>query len=176
MSGWSPERIERLKTLWAQGLTASQIADRLGGVTRNAVCGKIDRLGLPGRKTGKFTRRARRATVARSRKTRTPFKIGALASDEHKRRARETVDKALEPLDCDPVPSERIGIMELIATTCRWPCGDPRDEDFGYCGRHSEPGTPYCEYHDSISSAGRPVRVRPDLNRPFAPQNSVEVA
>ena len=48
---WNDERVELLKKLWADGLSASQIAGRLGGVTRNAVIGKVHRLGLSGRAT-----------------------------------------------------------------------------------------------------------------------------
>ncbi|MGZ5850479.1 MAG: GcrA family cell cycle regulator, partial [Methyloceanibacter sp.] len=48
---WNDERVELLKKLWAEGLSASQIASRLGGVTRNAVIGKVHRLGLSGRAT-----------------------------------------------------------------------------------------------------------------------------
>ena len=49
--GWTEERVELLKKLWSDGLSASQIAGRLGGITRNAVIGKVHRLGLAGRAT-----------------------------------------------------------------------------------------------------------------------------
>ena len=49
--GWTDERVETLKKLWLDGLSASQIAKSLGGVTRNAVIGKVHRLGLSGRAT-----------------------------------------------------------------------------------------------------------------------------
>ena len=51
LPGWSEDRVERLKVLWADGLSASQVAKQLGGVTRNAVIGKVHRLGLAGRRS-----------------------------------------------------------------------------------------------------------------------------
>ena len=59
---WTDERVEKLKRLWAEGLSASQIAAQLGGVSRNAVIGKVHRLNLPGRaKAGGSTGASRSA-------------------------------------------------------------------------------------------------------------------
>jgi GcrA cell cycle regulator len=66
---WTDERVEKLKKLWADGLSASQIAAQLGGVSRNAVIGKVHRLNLPGRAKsgGQSSVRTKRATAARGR-------------------------------------------------------------------------------------------------------------
>ncbi len=56
-TGWTPARVDTLKSLWSEGLSASQVAKSLGGVTRNAVIGKIHRLGLSGRAAGGVIRR-----------------------------------------------------------------------------------------------------------------------
>lgn len=70
---WTDERVEKLKKLWSEGLSASQIAAQLGGVSRNAVIGKVHRLSLPGRaKAGGSTAaaaRPKRATSARAHRT-----------------------------------------------------------------------------------------------------------
>src|SRR6476660_8895926 len=68
---WTDERVELLKKLWAEGLSASQIAGRLGGVTRNAVIGKVHRLGLSGRATSSRSSspRPRRTHVPRANRT-----------------------------------------------------------------------------------------------------------
>ena len=63
---WTDERVELLKKLWAEGLSASQIAARLGGVTRNAVIGKAHRLGLTGKHGGSSLKRARAFRPGRS--------------------------------------------------------------------------------------------------------------
>jgi len=64
---WNDERVELLKKLWADGLSASQIAGRLGGVTRNAVIGKVHRLGLSGRATTSRMKSHRPARAASPR-------------------------------------------------------------------------------------------------------------
>uniref|UniRef100_UPI0025F3CA20 GcrA family cell cycle regulator n=1 Tax=uncultured Caulobacter sp. TaxID=158749 RepID=UPI0025F3CA20 len=72
LPGWSEDRVERLKALWADGLSASQVAKQLGGVTRNAVIGKIHRLGLAGRAAGVRIARPRSASSPRPRRPAAP--------------------------------------------------------------------------------------------------------
>ncbi|MEO1200413.1 MAG: GcrA family cell cycle regulator [Pseudomonadota bacterium] len=150
---WTDERVELLKRLWAEGLSASQIAGQLGGVTRNAVIGKVHRLGLSGR--AKSTRpvaprqkRSRPATRPSGKRPSAPT-MGNVAL-----KANPETEIAPEPA---PLPSvvvpmsRRASIMELNERTCRWPIGDPGTEDFHYCGCPSEPGSPYCDYHAQIA-------------------------
>ncbi len=153
---WTDDRVDLLKKLWAKGLSASQIAGRLGGVTRNAVIGKVHRLGLSRRSTPP------RAPAPRRRKTRAPSPPGragpfrtsgsaALKSDV------ETMpEPGLEPAPAPIVelvipPGERLNILALNEQTCRWPIGDPGTSDFHYCGRQSDQGVPYCEHHSRIA-------------------------
>lgn len=151
--GWTEERVERLKQLWMEGLSASQIAAELGGVTRNAVIGKVHRLGLSGRaKPARSSApRARKPRQARPRGEPRYVSVGNTAL-----KADPLLDYDLEP---EPAviteliipPAERKSIMQLNEQTCKWPIGDPTEEDFHFCGRHSPVGTPYCEHHARIA-------------------------
>jgi GcrA cell cycle regulator len=151
MSGWwSDERIDFLKKMWADGLSASQIYRRLGAVSRSAVIGKLHRLGLPGR--------AKRQ----------------LFSNPHKNRPRKLVRKPraypkvvtrfgrssarlwddLGP--AEPLPAveeivipekERKQLVDLEQNDCRWPIGDPKQAGFHFCGRRKVAGLSYCMDH-----------------------------
>lgn len=164
---WTTERVELLKKLWGEGLSASQIAGELGGVTRNAVIGKVHRLGLSGRaKTPAPTSKPRRSrpstpsasTASGSRPSASqPQSRGATALKMAPAPVAE-VKPAAEPI-AELVPiSERATILTLTERTCKWPIGDPSREDFYFCGRHSEPGVPYCPYHCKL--AYQPVADR----------------
>ncbi|WP_417676242.1 GcrA family cell cycle regulator [Roseibium sp.] len=164
---WTTERVELLKKLWSEGLSASQIAGELGGVTRNAVIGKVHRLGLSGRaKTPSPASKPRRnrpsspaspASSASRQNTQQPQSRGATALKMAPAPAPE-IERQAEPI-AELVPiSERATILTLTERTCKWPIGDPSREDFYFCGRHSDPGVPYCAHHCKI--AYQPVSDR----------------
>ncbi|WP_068080680.1 GcrA family cell cycle regulator [Polycladidibacter stylochi] len=189
---WTAERVELLTKLWAEGLSASQIAAELGNVTRNAVIGKVHRLGLSGRaKSGgsggaaKARKQAPAPTPAASVTTTTrasvsapTASIGEPARQEAapiKRMAQAPVSGAtalkIEPelqeneeIGNLPAPeifipvNERASILTLNERTCKWPIGDPGSDDFYFCGRQSDGGTPYCAHHRAI--AYQPVNDR----------------
>jgi GcrA cell cycle regulator len=145
---WTDERVELLKKLWSEGLSASQIAGRIGSVSRNAVIGKVHRLGLSGRATTSRMKthrpRTRIANPKRAVKPRfaTPGNpiVRALYSAEP-----ETVQPVVEEL---VIPlAERKSIQTLTECSCRWPIGDPQAADFHFCGRNKVPSLPYCEVH-----------------------------
>lgn len=154
---WTEERVEVLKKLWTEGLSASQIALELGGVTRNAVIGKVHRLGLSGRgktsNTVSRTRQPRNSTHANRMRSSGGGSIGnaalKMSPDENPEIAPAPRPVRYEELVI-PI-SERANIMQLNEHTCRWPIGDPTDEDFHYCGRKSEDGVPYCSHHRRIA-------------------------
>jgi GcrA cell cycle regulator len=143
--GWTDERVETLKRLWLDGLSASQIAKQLGGVTRNAVIGKVHRLGLSGRATP-------------SKPARPVFKAPrparqAAAAPSAPRRIAEPV--AAAPLAAPPVRyiEEAPGsatVLTLGAHMCKWPIGDPSLETFTFCGRRATDG-PYCGDHARVA-------------------------
>jgi len=152
---WNDERVELLRKLWAEGLSASQIAGRLGGVTRNAVIGKVHRLGLSGRAT------TSRVKMIRPRnRTTAPGVPSAKRAVAPARRFAQSGNPALRQLyqpDAEPfIPSveeldiplaERKSIQTLSECSCRWPIGDPQLADFHFCGKNKVPGLPYCEFH-----------------------------
>ncbi len=147
---WTEERVETLKKLWQDGLSASQIAAEHGGVTRNAVIGKVHRLGLSGRGQPTTTiKRQRRAQASAPRRPRQTVTIGNLAL--------QTNFEALADVDLRPrrnvvVPiAKRLSIFALTERTCKWPIGDPGQEDFHFCGHDSLDGVPYCEYHAGVA-------------------------
>jgi GcrA cell cycle regulator len=147
---WTDERVELLKKLWSDGLSASQIAAELGGITRNAVIGKVHRLGLSGR--------AKSASVGvpRQRKARSSsmLRIGRSAVRGNTALAHAyDVEAENEPELLDNIIpiGQRRTLMELSEQTCRWPIGDPGNGDFFFCGGHSVEGLPYCAYHSRIA-------------------------
>lgn len=161
---WPPERVEILKKLWMDGLSASQIAAQLGdNITRNAVIGKVHRLGLSGR--GSPTRVSRPRT-RRPRQPSAPKRMPTSGNAALKPRQTPMVAKrqepALEPIRLVDIPEgERIGILGLTEKTCRWPLGDPDSDEFCFCGKTPQDSTPYCEYHASIAYQPANERRRP---------------
>ncbi|MCY0149761.1 GcrA family cell cycle regulator [Hoeflea sp. G2-23] len=161
---WTDERVERLKKLWADGLSASQIAAQLGGVSRNAVIGKVHRLNLPGRAKsgGQASVRTKRTTAA----PRAPAYAGRTAAQATRTVSRSSGGAALqqqvdavavEEIDTRPtedvvVPiSRRLTLVELSERTCKWPIGDPLQEGFHFCGNDSGEASPYCGYHAKLA-------------------------
>jgi GcrA cell cycle regulator len=145
---WNDERVEALKKLWGDGLSASQIAGRLGGVTRNAVIGKVHRLGLAGRATTSRMKshrpRVRSQSVKHLMKAR-PINIGNPAFRKLYLADSEPYVPPAEELVIPP--NERKYIQTLTESCCRWPIGDPQQPDFHFCGKSKIPGLPYCEVH-----------------------------
>jgi GcrA cell cycle regulator len=158
---WTDERVERLKSLWLEGLSASQIAAELGGVTRNAVIGKVHRLGLSGRAKPQSPRATTHQPRARSNGTGRsapsaprpprPMTIGNVAL-KTEARAEARPERAPAPeIEEGPITYERITILNLTEATCKWPVGDPGRPDFFFCGRKSDTSGPYCGYHARIA-------------------------
>ena len=157
---WTEERVELLKKLWAEGLSASQIAGRLGGVTRNAVIGKVHRLGLAGRATSS------RSSAPRPRRTHVPranrapsLMFGTRGNTALKPQYEAKQDAEPAPLVELVIPlNERASIMTLKESMCRWPIGDPAEPEFHFCGRKKCGTLPYCEHHARM--AYQPVQAR----------------
>ncbi|MEO8114614.1 MAG: GcrA family cell cycle regulator [Phenylobacterium sp.] len=149
--GWTDERVEMLKKLWQDGLSASQIAKQLGGVTRNAVIGKVHRLGLSGRATP-------------SKPARTVFKAprparAAVAAPSAPRRMCEPAAQQPQPAQVrymDETPGSAT-VLTLGAHMCKWPIGDPSLDTFTFCGRMAGDG-PYCHEHSQV--AYQPTQAR----------------
>lgn len=147
---WDDERIEQLKKLWSEGLSASQIAAELGGVTRNAVIGKVHRLGLSGRAKAKSPAVSRvRKAAAKPQRVQHIVSRGNLAVIED---VEMDVEPVIDTRENVVVPiSRRISIMELKEGVCRWPLGDPQTSEFAYCGSDCSGNKTYCGPHARIA-------------------------
>jgi GcrA cell cycle regulator len=122
---WTDERTELLKKLWGSGLSCSQIAEKFGDCTRNAVLGKLTRLGLPGRK------QLRPRPIAPNN------------------------PPPPRPAPNEEPAGERFGLADLTAIMCHFPLGDPREPGFGFCGAHKSPLVPYCDHHAALAYPSR---------------------
>jgi GcrA cell cycle regulator len=155
MAFWNDERIEALKKLWADGLSASQIQRELGAATRNMIIGKVHRLGLSGRQSPLGRAPRARAVLVRAARTLADNGKDSSLTQRIKHRlappppALVVVPAAPEPAPPDPVPpaGQRCSVMELTADACRWPIGDPQSPEFSFCGDMAIDGRPYCARH-----------------------------
>ena len=148
--GWTDERVEVLKKLWLDGLSASQIAKQLGGgVTRNAVIGKVHRLGLSGRATPS---KPARPVVVRMAPRPRPISTPAAP------RRPTPLPTVAQPTVI--VRREEPGsatVLTLAQHMCKWPIGDPSSRDFTFCGKAAG-GHTYCADHAAI--AYQPVQKK----------------
>ena len=179
---WTDERVELLKKMWTEGQSASQIAKELGGVTRNAVIGKVHRLGLSNRAGAASTP----APEKKPAKAKADSKPAAKKAPAERVVAvtvtapRKPIVPAGQPLPPQPSANEispealakvsevektakKISLMELTERTCKWPIGDPATEDFWFCGLSVQQGKPYCEAH--VGVAFQPMSSRRDRRR-----------
>lgn len=143
---WSEARVARLRELHAEGWSSTHIAAALGGITRNAVIGKLHRMGDSAQHaSARHSSEAPRETAVGSGEQAQPS--GAIAAGAE-RRADEGVRIAPRQLEA-PVP--KMLLLDALGTgSCRYPIGTPGHEDFGFCGHPSEPGRVYCAYHDAV--------------------------
>lgn len=156
--GWTDERVSLLRKLWTEGLSASQIAKQLGGVTRNAVIGKVHRLGLAGRATPsrpakrpvRVARPARPVTGPSAPRLRNA--IGGVMPSQP-----TVMIPALEPLRRED--GTTVSVLTLTDSMCKFPIGDPPDADFAFCGRDACAG-PYCADHARLAYQPSQARRR----------------
>ena len=124
MSLWTEERVKKLKELWGKGNTASQIAEIIGGISRNAVIGKAHRLNL----SAKI--KTRTATSNEN------FENSTEAKNVKLRRGRRSKFKSLI-IEKDFEPENPKQLEELDENSCKWPIGHPNEKSFYFCGRKS---------------------------------------
>lgn len=189
---WTDERVEILKKMWGEGQSASVIAKELGGVTRNAVIGKVHRLGLSNRagSGGSAKPAAKEKPKAEPKKkmaaekpAASPSPAPAAAAEPAPRVQTPAVRKIIpagQPLPPQPSANEispealarvseveksakKISLMELTERTCKWPIGDPATEEFWFCGLPVQTGKPYCDAH--VGVAFQPMSSRRDRRR-----------
>jgi len=190
---WTDERVEKLRQMWSEGMSASQIAKSLGGVTRNAVIGKVHRLGLSNRTSSKpdggpdmaqdipVTAKPSVAEPApkpaaetapkpkpKPEATPTPAPAPAqVARPAAPLNVREPRPPMEAPVTADLAAIDaramKISLLELTERTCKWPIGDPTSDDFHFCGQPAHPGKPYCEAH--VAVAFQPMSSRRERER-----------
>ncbi len=179
---WTEDRVVLLKKLLGEGMSASQIAKELGGVTRNAVIGKIHRLGLSNRPDGTVdpTEVSDESTEGSDSLEPANDTTGEVSANGTAVSLRKTIVPADQPLPPQPSANEvsaealanvrevelkarKISLLELTERTCKWPIGDPATDEFWFCGLAAKPGKPYCEAH--ISVAFQPPNSRRDRRR-----------
>ncbi|MFC6198933.1 GcrA family cell cycle regulator [Ponticaulis profundi] len=164
---WTEERVEALKKLWTEGHSASQIANQLGGVTRNAVIGKVHRLGLSGRATpSRPVKRPPRLARPKPTPQRVEQPVKAKVEPEAVEETAATPalptvaprgDEVLAPATLSN--GEHANVLNLRESMCKWPIGDPMDKDFAFCGRAAADG-PYCKEHAKVAFQPKKSRVR----------------
>ena len=138
---WTDQMVEDLRQMWIEGLTANEIAKKLG-VSKNSIVGKVHRLCLT----------ARPSPIKRKEDEISPETIPVaenmpiveeLAVQENVTPEQVENTSCLNPLG--------IKLVNLDSHTCRWPLGDPRDEDFGFCGKKVRAGQTYCDEHSALA-------------------------
>ena len=131
---WNEEKVNKLKKLWGKGNTASQIAEIIGGISRNAVIGKAHRLNL----SSKI--KTRNASSSQS------FDSSIEENNSKQRQVRKSKFKSLL-IEKDFEPENPKKLEELDESSCKWPVGHPEEESFYFCGRSSLKDFSYCKLH-----------------------------
>ena len=131
---WTEEKVSKLKELWGKGNTASQIAEIIGGISRNAVIGKAHRLNL----SAKI--KTRTATSNKS------FENSIEENNARSRKSRKSKFKSLI-IEKDFEPENPKQLEELDESLCKWPIGHPDEKEFYFCGRSSLKDFSYCKLH-----------------------------
>ena len=131
---WTDEKVAKLKELWGKGSTASQIAEIIGGITRNAVIGKAHRLNL----SAKIKTRA-----AASKET---YNVSNNNQNVNGRKGRRNKFRSLI-IDKNFEPENPKQLEELDENSCKWPIGHPDEKSFYFCGRSSLKDFSYCKLH-----------------------------
>lgn len=143
--GWTDEKVNELRRLWEKGLTANEIAKALD-VTKNAVVGKVHRLCLKARPSPIKTKGEDEAQVNQVENAEVEVGGGDVVESEPMTKSES--EKEAKSGCCG---SGKIKLVELDSHTCRWPIGDPRDEDFGFCGKKVRAGQTYCDEHSALA-------------------------
>jgi len=131
---WNDEKVEKLKELWGKGNTASQIAEIIGGLSRNAVIGKAHRLNL--------SAKIKTRTATSNKNFETSMEANKIKSSKGRKSKFRSliIEKDFEAEN----PKQ---LEELDESSCKWPVGHPDEKDFYFCGRSSLKDFSYCKLH-----------------------------
>ena len=131
---WNKEKVDKLKKLWGNGNTASQIAEIIGGISRNAVIGKANRLNL--------SSKIKLRSASSNQNSQDSFED----SNSKQKRGRKNKFKSLI-IEKDFEPESPKKLEELDEGSCKWPVGHPEESSFYFCGRSSLKDFSYCKLH-----------------------------
>ena len=131
---WNEEKVAKLKELWGKGSTASQIAEIIGGLSRNAIIGKAHRLNLSSK------------IKTRSASSSQNFENNEEENNPREKRGRKSKFQSLI-IEKDFEPENPKKLEELDESSCKWPIGHPEEEAFYFCGRSSLKDFSYCKLH-----------------------------
>ena len=131
---WTDEKVAKLKELWGKGSTASQIAEIIGGISRNAVIGKAHRLNL--------SAKIKTRTATSNENFENSFEEKNIKS----KKGRRSKFKSLI-IEKDFEPEKPKQLEELDENSCKWPIGHPNEKSFYFCGRTSLKDFSYCKLH-----------------------------
>ena len=131
---WNEEKVGKLKELWGNGNTASQIAEIIGGISRNAVIGKAHRLNLSSK------------IKTRNTSSSQNFDNNSEENNSTQKQGRKSKFKSLL-IEKDFEPENPKKLEELNESSCKWPVGHPEEESFYFCGRSSLKDFSYCKLH-----------------------------
>ena len=146
---WTEEKVAKLKELWGKGNTASQIAEIIGGISRNAVIGKAHRLNLSAKIKTRNAPTNQNITKSNERE------------NNFKKRGRRNKFKSLI-IENDFEPENPKQLEELDESVCKWPIGHPDENSFYFCGRKSLKDFSYCKLH--LLYAFQPKGKKEDAN------------
>ena len=131
---WNEEKVNKLKELWGKGSTASQIAEIIGGISRNAVIGKAHRLNLSSN------------IKSRNSSQNKNFQNNVDVNSSKQSQGKKNKFKSLI-IEKDFEPENPKKLEELDESSCKWPIGHPEEEKFYFCGRSSLKDFSYCKLH-----------------------------
>ncbi len=157
---WTEEMVEQLREMWKQGLTTGEIGKRLG-VSKNSIVGKVHRLGLSGRpspikkKETAASDNAKKDPASQAKPSKSKNeKIAAAKKTEPESELIEdiVIEEKIEIVPPSyPQRSDKTSLTDLDNHTCRWPIGDPKDENFHFCGKKVRIGQTYCDEHAAVA-------------------------
>jgi GcrA cell cycle regulator len=149
---WNEEKVEKLKELWGKGSTASQIAEIIGGISRNAVIGKAHRLNLSSK------------IKTRNTSSSQDFDNNSEENNSKQKRGRKSRFQSLI-IEKNFEPENPKKLEELDESSCKWPVGHPEEESFYFCGRSSLKDFSYCKLHLLYAYQPKGRKEEPNNNK-----------
>ncbi len=159
---WTDEMVEDLKRMWKEGLTTGEIGKRLN-VSKNSIVGKVHRLGLSGRPSPIKKKEDSAAPAKPQPKTVAPKPVKTVKEEKivapkpapvEKKQpepVKEIFTQPIIPVAPKIKHNGNLSLTDLDNHTCRWPIGDPKDDNFHFCGKKVRIGQTYCEEHVALA-------------------------